>query len=93
MRKQYDERFKAKVALEAVRDDQTLAQIGSRYRINPNQVGKWKKVLVAEAPRLFRKAEGLVAGTDDRLVEGLYEQIGRLQVELEWLKKTGVERR
>jgi transposase-like protein len=93
IRKHYDERFKAKVALDAMRNDQTLAEIASRHRVHANQVSNWRKVLVNEAPRLFSRGDVASPGSDERLVESLYEQIGRLQVELDWLKKTGLERR
>ena len=86
-RKQYDARFKATVALEAVKEQQTIAQIASAYGVHPNQVGQWKKQLLFELPQLFsdgRKKETL---HHEQLTAALYQQIGQLKVELDWLKK------
>ena len=86
-RKQYDARFKATVALEAVLEQKTIAQIASEYSVHPNQVGQWKKQLLSELPQLFsdgRKKETL---NNEQLTNSLYQQIGQLKVELDWLKK------
>ena len=86
-RKQYDARFKAQVALEAIKEQKTMAQIASEYSVHPNQVGQWKKQLLSELPQLFsdgRKQETL---NNEQLTNSLYQQIGQLKVELDWLKK------
>ena len=87
MRRKYDERFKAKIALEAARNEMTLAEISSRYHIHSNQIVNWKKILLSGAPSLFTKGETRGCGESDGLVDELYQQIGKMKVELDWLKK------
>lgn len=87
MKKNHDAVFKAKVALEAVKGEKTIAQIASEYGVHPNQIGQWKKRLLEDLPGLFsdrrRKEEKEGAAETDEL----YRQIGQLKVELDWLKK------
>ena len=87
-RKQYSAKFKARVALEAIRGNKTLSQLGSQFKVHPIQIAKWRKLALDQLPELFvdgrRKARG---GSDDADSEVLYGQIGRLKVELDWLKK------
>ena len=80
------DKFKAKVALAAIRGDQTMAQLASRFGIHGNQVSAWKRVLIDRASELFEDGR---KKTKHEYVseEELYEQIGRLKMELEWLKK------
>lgn len=87
MRKKHDAAFKAKVALEAVKGEKTIAQIASEYGVHPNQIGQWKKRLLKELPSLFsdrRKREEKEGAAE---ADELYRQIGQLKVELDWLKK------
>ena len=86
-RKQYDARFKATVALEAVKEQQTIAQIASAYGVHPNQVGQWKKQLLSELPQLFSESRKKETRNNEQLTGSLYQQIGQLKVELDWLKK------
>lgn len=87
MRKSHDAAFKAKVALEAVKGEKTLAQIASEYGVHPNQIGPWKKRLLEELPSIFsdRRKREEKEGTVE--ADELYRQIGQLKVELDWLKK------
>ena len=86
-RKTYTAAFKAKVGLEAIRGVKTVNEIGQAYGVHPAQVGQWKKEILERAATLFeskrgpKKAEGL--GEPERL----YGEIGRLTMELDWLKK------
>lgn len=78
--------FKAKVALAAVQGQQTVAQLAATYQAHPTQIAQWKKQLLAGAPMVF--AEGVTVDTaQTTLVSELYEQIGRLNMDLEWMKK------
>jgi putative transposase len=86
-RKQYDERFKATVALEAAKEQKTIAQIASEYSVHPNQVGKWKKQLLSDLPQLFADGRKKENENNEQLTAELYQQIGQLKVELDWLKK------
>jgi transposase-like protein len=86
-RKQYSPRFKAKVAVEAIRGERTLSQLASHFHVHPIQVGQWRKTALEQMADLF--VDGRKRKRDDGDVEkdALYEEIGRLKVELDWLKK------
>jgi transposase len=88
MRKSYDKKFKAKVALETVRGEKTIQEIATAFSIHPNLVGLWKKQLLESADMVFERAG---KEKDDKEKEEkestLYRQIGQLQVENEFLKK------
>jgi transposase-like protein len=81
--------FKAKVALAAAKEEQTLAVLARRFGVHANQISTWKKQLLDGAPSLF--ADRRRRSDDGPDVGQLYEQIGRLQVELEWVKKKAAE--
>jgi transposase-like protein len=79
--------FKAKVAIEAVKQNKTLAELAKAYGVHPVQISQWKKQLLDGAESLFR--DGRRRDQDDALARQaeLFEQIGRLNMEIEWLKK------
>ena len=82
--------FKAKVALAAIRGDKTTAELASKFGVHGNQVSSWKKQLLEGVPDLF--ADGRSGTTSDATNEQeLFEQIGRLKMEIEWLKKKSTE--
>jgi transposase-like protein len=79
--------FKAKVALAAIRGDKTTAQLAAEYEVHTSQVTAWKQQLLEQAPKLFEDSRS--KDRDETLAneQQLYEQIGRLKMENEWLKK------
>jgi putative transposase len=86
-RKRYDNRLKAQIALEAIKDQRTISEIASNYGIHPNQVGQWKKKLLEELPDIFSGKGEKKQQDNEALQNELYRQIGQLKVELDWLKK------
>ncbi len=85
-RKNYTAAFKAKVALEAIRGERTVNEIGQSYDVHPAQVRQWKQEIVDGAASLFGEGRG-PKSTDARASDDrLYAEIGRLKVELDWLK-------
>ena len=79
--------FKAKVALDLIRETNTAAAIASRYSIHPTQAHQWKKQLLANVEALFSDKPSSALKEKDELIDRLYRQIGQLKVELDWLKK------
>ena len=90
-RKQYTMQFKFKVALEAAKEGKTINQIASDFDLHPNQVSSWKKQLVEEGPSLFSRRVDRQQEQQTAQEAALYEQIGRLKMELEWLKKKAAQ--
>ena len=87
MRKQYEAAFKAKVALEALKGEKTIAQIASESGVHPNQIRQWRQHLLEVLPGVFSNRRPQQEKARDEMVAELYRQIGQLKVELEWLKK------
>ena len=86
-RTQYSNDLKFKIALEAVKGAKTVSQIATEHNLHPTQISNWKKQLLQEGNTLFtRPNDRQQREQEDREAE-LYEQIGRLKMELEWLKK------
>ena len=86
-RNHYSADFKAKVALEAIKGQYTVNEIASRFSVHPNLVTQWKKQALAQLPDLFSDRRSRSARDEHQLKERLYQQIGQLKVELDWLKK------
>jgi transposase len=86
-RRRIESGVKAKVALAAVRGDRTTSQLVSQFGVHCTQIGQWKRRLLEGAAELFSDNRRREAESQDALVAELYEQIGRLQMELGWLKK------
>ena len=86
-RKSFSSQYKAKVALEAIRGIKTLNEIAQEYTVHPTQVGQWKKELLAQAPGIFDTKRGPKPDDPSSSPERLYSEIGRLKMELDWLKK------
>lgn len=79
--------FKAKVALEAIRGEETLAVLASRYKVQAPQISAWKKQALVQMTAAFSGKPGRKKLEDDKSVEGLYAKIGRLEIENDFLKK------
>ena len=86
-RRKFSAEFKTKVAIEAIRGLKTLNEISSEYEIHPNQIREWKKQLLTQAPQIFKDRKSSDSHKENQKVEKLYQEIGQLQVELNWLKK------
>ncbi len=86
-RKKHRPSFKAKVALEAMKSEETVAQIAARYEVHPNMVTKWKKALQDEAASIFGKDHARKKKEDENLVARLYQEIGQLKVEKDFLDR------
>ena len=87
-RKVHGPEFKAKVALEAIKGLNPIHQIAREYEINPNLVSKWKKQLMSQSPQIFQHGESKAVDEDQKLKEQkLYEEIGRMKVDLDFMKK------
>jgi transposase-like protein len=85
-RQRYDVATKGRVALAAWKGDRTVAELASQFAVHPNLVTRWKRQLAEQVDRVFDESGDGVADQEE-LVAELYGQIGRLQMELEWLKK------
>lgn len=85
-RKQHTEVFKARVALDAVRGIKTLSELSAIHKVHPTVIAHWKRQLLDGAAEVFARGSG-GGRTEEEIKAPLYEEIGRLTVELDWLKK------
>lgn len=86
-RKVHSPEFKAKVGLDALKGVKTINEIGHEYGVHPIQVGQWKKAIQEEARQLFEGKRGPKPVVEYKQPECLYSEIGKLKMELDWLKK------
>lgn len=86
-RRNFTKQFKAKVALEALKEHKTLGEIAGEYDLHPNQVSTWKKAAKDSLEDVFGTSAADERRRYEELLSSLYEEIGRLKVELDWLKK------
>jgi transposase-like protein len=86
-RKQYSSEFKTKAALEAIRGLRTVNEIASELGVHPSQIALWKKQALDTLPDAFSTRRGQTQKAQEELTAQLYQQIGQLKVELDWLKK------
>jgi len=86
-RRQFSARFKFQVALEALKELKTINEIASQYEVHPTQVKQWKKQLQEEGADIFNEQAAKQQAAQTGMEANLYEQIGRLKMEVDWLKK------
>ena len=87
-KRRFDAAFKAKVALEAVRGEKTIAQLSSEFGVHVSQIRQWRRQLLEELPSIFVDGRKRSDKGSEQLTAELYRQIGQLKVELDWLKKS-----
>lgn len=87
MRKSYSPSFKAKVALEAIKEQKTSAELASLYQVHPGQIRNWKGVVLKGLVDLFSDRRKREEQNNENLIDELYRQIGQMKVDLDWLKK------
>ena len=91
-RKVHSPEFKAKVSLDAIKGMKTASELASQFQVHPVQISTWKKQAIESLPEAFRRGNpAKPAATEQELTAPLYEEIGRLKVELDWLKKKSAE--
>ena len=86
-RRKHSAEFKAKVAVEAVKGIRTMSELSSIYKVHPTAIGQWKRRLLDGATGVFGGDGGALGKSEEDLTGPLYETIGRLEVEVDWLKK------
>lgn len=79
--------FKSRVAFEALREQQTIGELASRYQIHPTQIRRWRDILKEKLSTVFSDKSGKELASKNQLIDRLYRQVGQLTIELNWLKK------
>ena len=88
-RRKFSPEFKAKVAIEAIKEQNTIEDLAKKYELHPNQISLWKKEFLSKAALIFSSEEKISADKNQQeaLLDKLYAQIGQQKVEIDWLKK------
>jgi putative transposase len=86
-RRKYSAQFKFEIALEAAKELRTITELSSEHGVHPNQIGQWKRQLLEQGAEVFSKSTADRDKKQEAVQAELFEQIGRLKMELEWLKK------
>ena len=86
-RKVHSDEFKAKVALEAARGARTLSELGSMFSVHPTVISHWKRLMIEGVPGVFSSGRAAKERSEEEITSPLYEEIGRLKVEVDFLKK------
>ena len=92
VRRRHSSEFKARVALEAVKGQKTLNELATEFGVHPVQIAHWKRQLVEASPAAFEGGGSRKERGQEQLIEQLYQQIGQLKVEVDWLRKKGIAR-
>jgi putative transposase len=90
-RRRFSSEFKFRVALEAAKGQQTLSELASKHSLHPNQVSQWKRQLLEDGADVFNQNGNKEQREQQAVQTELYEQIGRLKMELEWVKKKSTQ--
>lgn len=86
-KRQHTPSLKGQIALEALKEQQTLGELASRFGVHPTQIRRWRDYLREQIPVIFTNKSGKELVAKDELIDQLYNQVGKLSIELEWLKK------
>lgn len=90
MRKMYTAKLKAQIVMELLKEEKSISQIASDYEVHPTQLNKWKSLVKERMPELLednRKSGNAIEKAQQRQIEELYAEIGRLTTQLAWIKK------
>ena len=87
IKKMFSDEFKAKVGLEALKGQKTVAELASEFDVHPTQINTWRALIKDRTASLFGHGDGKELKEKDELIERLYKNIGQLQVDVDWLKK------
>lgn len=92
-RKSYSPSFKAKVVLEMLREEKSIAELSSEYGIHATQLHRWRREFLEKLPQVFARDESwaIEKAQYDAKVDELYREIGQLTTKLSWLKKKGID--
>ena len=86
-RRKFNAVFKARIALEAIKEESTISELAGRHEVHPNQIRQWKKQALDGLPDSFSERRKRKEKSTQDLTDRLYQQIGQLKVELDWVKK------
>ena len=87
MKRRHDAKFKTKVVLAAIKEQQTMAQLSTKFEVHRAQIQSWKKHCLDNLQTLFSQKGGNELKEKDDLIDELYKQVGMLKIENDWLKK------
>jgi transposase-like protein len=87
MRKNYTGKFKAKVAIDVIRENETVSELSLKYQVHRSLLTRWKKEALEGLPDVFSTAKKKNENDNQKLIDELYKKIGQLEVENDWLKK------
>ena len=87
MRKNYSGKFKTRIAVAMIREQETVAELAKKYEIHRSLLTRWKKEALEGLPDIFSTKKKIKKNDDENLINELYKQIGQLKVENDWLKK------